>query len=170
RVEVRHPTRNLQVRVSRPLNATSEFVGYVDAYGYVDGRRCLIDWKTTAARYPDQPEGLLALDLQLTCYSWLTGEPEVAFVVFVRKRLREIQYLRATITQEQRQQFGELVQQTIHQIESGQFLPHSGIRFPQNGCTSCSYVGLCLENHQLMNPRLIRRPGEDLGWLDQLPY
>src|SRR3954466_8349812 len=170
RVEVRHPTRNLQVRVSKPLTAPSEFVGYVDAYGYVDGRRCLIDWKTTAARYPDQPEGLLALDPQLACYSWLTGEPEVAFVVFVRKRMPEIQYLRCTITDEQRAEFGVLVKDTVTQIEAGLFLPHSGIRFPQNPCTSCSYVGLCLNDEALVSRRLLRNGGGELGWLDELEY
>src|SRR3954465_2759954 len=144
RVEIRYPARNLQVRVSKPLSPTSEFVGYVDAYGFVDGRRCLIDWKTTGARSPDQPEGLLALDLQLASYSWLTGESEVSFVVFVRKRTPEIQYLRSTITEEQRREFGELVEDTISQIEAAQFLPRPGIRFPQNGCTSCPYLGLCL--------------------------
>jgi CRISPR/Cas system-associated exonuclease Cas4 (RecB family) len=170
RVRIPQPQRNLQLKVVRPLAGTNDFVGYIDAIGELDGVRTVIDWKTTTARYPEEPKGLLALDPQLVCYSWLTGEPEVAFVVFVRKRLREIQYLRATISDEQRQQFGELVEQTIRQIESGQFLPHSGIRFPQNGCTSCSYVGLCLGNQPLIDHRLIRRPGEDLGWLDQLDY
>ncbi len=113
RVEIRCPSRNLQIKVSRPLSATSQFVGYIDAFGYVDLTRCVIDWKTTAARYPEQPEGLLALDPQLACYSWLTGKSEVAFVVFVRKRMPEIQYLRATITEEQRQQFGCIVQDAV---------------------------------------------------------
>jgi hypothetical protein len=136
RVDIRYPKRNLQIKVSRPLSAMSQFVAYIDAFGYLDATRCIIDWKTTAARYPDEPDGLLALDPQLACYSWLTGEPDVAFVVFVRKRLPEIQYLRSTITEEQRREFGQLIQDTVAQIEAGQFLPHSGIRFPQNGCTS----------------------------------
>src|SRR5919109_3810214 len=131
RVEIRYPKRNLQIKVSKALSATSQFVGYIDALGTVDCTRCVIDWKTTAARYPDQPEGLLALEPQLACSSWLTGEPEVAFVVFVRKRLPEIQYLRSTITDEQRREFGQLVEDTIPQIEAAQFLPRSGIRFPQ---------------------------------------
>jgi hypothetical protein len=38
----------------------------------------------------------------------MTGIPEVAQVVFVRKRLVEVQYLRTTITDEQRQEFGHL--------------------------------------------------------------
>jgi hypothetical protein len=170
RVEIRHPKRNLQIKISRPLSATSQFVGYIDAFGYVDATRCVIDWKTTAARYPDQPEGLLALDPQLACYSWLSGESEVAFVVFVRKRLPEIQYLRSSISDEQRREFGQLVEDTVSQIEAAQFLPRSGIRFPQNGCTSCPYLGLCLQNQPLVDSKLERRPGGDLGWLDELEY
>jgi hypothetical protein len=170
RVEIRYPKRNLQIKVSRPLSANSQFVGYIDALGYLDLTRCVIDWKTTAARYPDQPEGLLALDPQLACYSWLTGEPEVAFVVFVRKRLPEVQYLRATITEEQRRDFGCLVEDSVAQIEAAQFLPHPGIRFPQNGCTSCSFAGLCLQNQSLIDTKLLRRPGGDVGLFDELDY
>jgi hypothetical protein len=170
RVEIRSPKRNLQIKVSRALTATSQFVGYIDALGYLDATRSVIDWKTTAARYPDQPEGLLALDPQLACYSWLTGEPEVAFVVFVRKRIPEIQYLRTTISDQQRREFGQLVVDTVAQIEAAQFLPHPGIRFPQNGCTSCSFVGLCLENQSLIDHRLLRRPGGDVGLFDDVEY
>ena len=114
---------------------------------------------------------MLALDPQLVCYSWITGISEVAQVVFVRKRLVEVQYLRTTITDEQRREFGQLVQDTIGRIEAAQFLPHSGIRFPQNPCSSCPYVGLCLGQPKLVETGLIRRPGaEQLGWLDELTY
>jgi len=170
RVQVPYPARNLQVRVSKRLSPHTEFVGYIDAYGVVDGRRCLIDWKTTGARYPGEPASLLSLDPQLACYSWLTGQSEVAFVVFVRKRMPEIQYMRCTISDQQQQEFGELVQDTIAQIEAGLFLPHSGIRFPQNPCTSCSFVGLCLNEQPLVEHRLVRSGGGDLGWLDELEY
>jgi hypothetical protein len=101
----------------------------------------------------------------------MTGISEVAQVVFVRKRLVEVQYLRTTITDEQRQEFGRLVEGTIRRIESADFLPHSGIRFPQNPCSSCPYVGLCLAKQELIDAALVRRPGaEDLGWLDELAY
>jgi hypothetical protein len=99
----------------------------------------LLEWKTTSSRYPEEPAGLLMLDPQLVCYSWITGIAEVAQVVFVRKRLVEVQYLRTTITEEQRAEYGQLVEDTIRRIESAQFLPHSGVRFPQNPCTSCSF-------------------------------
>jgi PD-(D/E)XK nuclease superfamily len=170
RVQVRYPRRNLQVRVSKPISPYSEFTGYIDAYGDVDGRRCLLDWKTTGARYPNEPAGLLALDPQLACYSWLTGEPEVSFVVFVRKKMPEIQYMRCTITQQQRDDFGALVRDTVAQIEAGLFLPHSGIRFPQNPCTSCSFVGLCLNDESMVNRMLVRNGGGELGWLDEVEF
>ena len=86
-----------------------------------------------------------------------------------RKRFSEIQYLKTTISDQQRRDFGELVEATVSQIEAGQFAPHSGIRFPQNGCVSCAQLGLCLGNQQLVETKLIRQPGaSDLDWLDLL--
>jgi hypothetical protein len=171
RVRIRQPRRSLQIKFTRPISVHNEFVAYIDAIGKLDGNGCLLEWKTTSSRYPEEPEGLLALDPQLVCYSWITGISDVAQVVFVRKRLVEIQYLRTTITAEQRHEFGHLVDDTIKRIESAEFLPHSGIRFPQNPCSSCPYVGLCLDRRDLVEAALVRRPGaEDLGWLDELSY
>jgi hypothetical protein len=79
---------------------------------------------------------LLSLDPQLICDSWISGIPEVALVVFARKHVPEIQYLRASISEEQRREFGRLVETTIGQIEAAQFVSHGGIRFPQNGCVA----------------------------------
>ena len=169
RVQIRSPKRNLQVKLTRSLPCGGDFVSYVDAIGEVDGMKCIIDWKTTTSRYPEQPEGLLALDPQLVCYSWMAGISEVALVVFVRKNAPEIQYLTTTIDEGQCREFGQLVETTVNQIEAGQFLPHSGIRFPQNGCVSCSHLGMCLGDQQLVDSKLIRRPGANsLDWLDEL--
>jgi hypothetical protein len=171
RIRIRQPRRNLQIKFMRPISGNNEFVAYVDAIGTLDGTGCLLEWKTTASRYAEEPDGLLALDPQLVCYSWITGISEVAQVVFVRKRLVEVQYLRTTITDGQRREFGQLVSDTIQRIEAAQFLPHSGIRFPQNPCSSCPYVGLCLGQQKLVETGLVRRPGaEQLGWLDELAY
>ncbi|MGA8554879.1 MAG: PD-(D/E)XK nuclease family protein [Candidatus Acidiferrales bacterium] len=140
RVCISRPEKNMQVKLTQALPGNHEFVAYIDALGELDGARCVIDWKTTASRYTEEPEGLLALDPQLICYSWITGIPDVALVVFVRKNHPEIQYLRATISEEQRQGYGRLVETAVAQIGAGQFLPHSGIRFPQNGCVSCPHL------------------------------
>jgi hypothetical protein len=170
RVRVPWPRRNLQIKFTRRMGQNN-FVSYIDSIGRLDGTRCVLEWKTAAARYPEEPEGLLVLDPQLVCYSWMTGIAEVAQVVFVRKRLVEIQYLRTTFTEAQREEFGQLAEDTIQRIEAAEFMPHSGIRFPQNPCSSCPYVGLCLGRQELADTSLVRRPGaEDLGWLDELNF
>ena len=169
RIRIRQPRRNMQTKLVRPLSNGNEFVAYVDAIGQLDGARRLLEWKTTSARYPEQPEGLTSLDLQLVCYSWISGISDVAIVAFVRKRVPEIQYLLASITEEQRREFGQMVDTAVGQIETAQFLPRPGIRFPQNGCVSCAHLGLCLGNEPLIGTKLIRQPGaSDLDWLDVL--
>ena len=169
RILIPEPKHNLQVKIQRDLPDGNQFVAYLDAIGELDGVRSLIDWKTTSSRYVEEPEGLLSLDPQLLCYSWLTGMSEVAFVVFVRKNYPEIQYLRASITEDQRTEFGKLVASTIDQIQTAQFPSHSGIRFPQNGCVSCPHLGLCLGDQKLIEANLIRSAGgNDLAWLDEL--
>ncbi len=150
RVKIHRPLENLQVKITRGLPGENEFISYIDAIGELDGKQCLIDWKTTASRYPDEPEGLLSLDPQMICYSWISGIQDVALVVFVRKSVPEIQYLKTSITDEQRSEYARLVETTVKQIESGQFPSHSGIRFPQNGCVGCSSSG-----------SLSRQPGID---------
>ena len=170
RVRIRRPRSNQQIQVTRNLGSGNQFVAYIDAIGELDGIPCVLEWKTTSARYPDEPSGLAALDPQLICYSWMTGIYEVAQVVFVRKRLVEVQYLRATITEEHRQEFASLVEDTVKRIESGLFLPHSGIRFPQNPCTTCPFLGLCLDKRDLVEAALVHKPGVDLGLFDELTY
>jgi hypothetical protein len=171
RVRIPNPNKNLQVKMTRSLPSANQFVSYIDAMGELDGERRILDWKTTTSRYPEEPEGLLSLDPQLICYSWVSGIRDVALVVFVRKRLPEIQYLKATITEPQQREFGELVASAVGQIEAGQFPPHSGIRFPTNGCMTCTHLGLCLGNQTLINAQLRRQPGaSNLDWLEHLDY
>jgi hypothetical protein len=168
-VKICRPEQDMQVKTVRSLPGGNEFVAYIDAIGELDGTQCLIDWKTTASRYSEEPTGLLSLDPQMICYSWISGIPDVAVVVFVRKSIPEIQYLKASITDEQRREYGRLVETTVGQIQSSQFPPHSGIRFPQNGCVSCSHLGLCLDRPELVAANLIRKPGaSDLDWLCEL--
>jgi hypothetical protein len=169
RIKLAQPDRDQQLKLARSLPGGNDFVAYIDALGSLDGGPTLLEWKTTTARYPEEPEGLLALDPQLICYSWISGIADVAVVAFVRKRFPEIQYLRATISDRQRQEFGELVEATAEQIERGCFSAHSGIRFPQNGCLNCAQLGLCLNNPRLVEAKLVRRPGaSDLDWLNDL--
>ncbi len=169
RLRIRQPRRNLQLKLTRSLPKGNEFVAYIDALGELDGNRCLIEWKNTSSRYPEEPQGLLALDPQLIAYSWVSGMVEVALVAFIRKRVPEIQYLRTRISEEQRRDYGLLVEDTVDRIEAAQFLPRSGIRFPQNGCVACACLGLCLDNKELIEAKLVRVTGaSQLDWLELL--
>jgi hypothetical protein len=155
RVRILQPQTNLQIKILRPLAGDNAFVSYVDAIGELDNELCVIDWKTSSSCYPTEPAGLCALD---------------PLVVFVRKRMPEIQYIKATISDQQRQEYGRLVEETVRQIEAAQFLQHSGIRFPQNPCVSCAYIGLCLDQREMVDFRLTRQQGAALDWLDQLAF
>jgi hypothetical protein len=170
RVQIRQPHSNQQMQFNRPLSSGNNFVSYVDAIGECDGTPCLLEWKTTSARFKEEPDGISALDPQLVCYSWMSGIDKVVQVVFVRKRLIEVQYLQATISDEQRAEFATLVDDTVRRIESGLFLPHSGVRFPQNPCTTCPFIGLCLDKPYLIEAALMRKPGVDRGLFDELIY
>ena len=105
----------------------------------------------------------------MICYSWITGIADVVLVAFLRKRLPEIQYLHTRISDRQRHEFGEQVEATIHDIRSGRFLPRSGIRFPQEACLSCPYIGFCLEQPDQVERRLVRKPGAAVwDWIYEL--
>src|SRR5215831_3234971 len=88
RFEVPQPKQNRQLKLTRAIER-NDFVAYIDAVGRLDGKPCLLEWKTTSARYAEEPAGVVALDPQLLCYSWVSGIADVAQVVFVRKRLIE---------------------------------------------------------------------------------
>jgi hypothetical protein len=170
RVRIRRPRSTQQIQFNKTLGSGNNFFAYLDAIGELDGTPCVLEWKTTSARYPEYPAGIPALHPQLVCYSWMTGIAEVAQIVFVRKRLVEVQYLRATISDEQRQEFVVLVEDTVRRIRSRLFFPHSGIRFPQNPCVACSFIGLCLGTRDLVETGLVRETGVDLGLFDELSF
>src|SRR5271157_4714815 len=80
RIHIPQPQQNLQLKVMRELPNANQFIAYVDAIGELDGARCLMDWKTTTSRYPEESAGLLTFEPQLICYSWINGISEVALV------------------------------------------------------------------------------------------
>ena len=145
RVQVRQPRRNLQIKFTRPVGENNDFVAYIDAIGKLDGKRCLLEWKTSSSRYPEEPEGLLcsgsAAGLLLVDDGHCGSRPGRIRPQAAWSRFNTCAPRSPTNSA---QEFGHLVEGTIRRIESADFLPHSGIRFPQNPCSSCPYVGLCL--------------------------
>ena len=157
RVLIEDGGTDFQVKFRRPLPMSQKhFLAYVDALGYVDGRPCLIEWKTTTQSYPQNLGRVLELDPQLVCYSWAAQWQDVSLVNFVRKKQPEIQYLRARIRKRQWKAFAQTLDLLASEIESGHFYPRSGIRYPNNQCLNCAYLGLCLRKKTLVEKKLVK--------------
>jgi len=56
RIDVNHPSRNLQIKFARQLTNGNDFVAYIDAIGRLDANHCLLEWKTTTSRYPEETQ------------------------------------------------------------------------------------------------------------------
>jgi hypothetical protein len=69
RVQIHQPMSHQQIRFTRSLSSSDSFVAFVDAVGELDSTPCVLEWKTSSARYPEEPDGIAALDAQLVCLS-----------------------------------------------------------------------------------------------------
>ena len=112
--------------------------------------------KTTTQSYPEDFGRLLELDPQLVCYFWVAQGQEVAPVNFVRKKQVEIQYLRARIRKRQWKAFEQTLDLLANEMEAGHFYPRSGIRYPNNQCPSCAYLGLYLRRKAVVEAKLAK--------------
>jgi PD-(D/E)XK nuclease superfamily len=157
RVQIEDGRTDFQVKIRRPLPLSQRhFLAYIDALGWVDGVFCLIEWKTSTQAYPGSMPRMLELDPQLVCYSWAAQKQEVCLVNFVRKKQPEVQYLHARIRKRQWQAFAQTLDMLASEMEAGHFYPRSGIRYPNNQCLNCSYLGLCLRKKKLAVEKLVR--------------
>ena len=66
RIQIRQAQRNLQIKFTRQVGGNNDFVAYIDAIGKFDGRRSLLEWKTSSSRYPEEPRRA-ALPRSSTC-------------------------------------------------------------------------------------------------------
>jgi hypothetical protein len=157
RVQIEDGRTDFQVKFRRPLSLSQRhFLAYLDALGYVDGISCLIEWKTSTQCYPSSLPRMIELDPQLVCYSWAAQKQQVCLVNFVRKKQPEIQYLHARIRKRQWRAFEQTLDLLASEMEAGHFYPRSGIRYPNNQCLNCAYLGLCLRKKALVGEKLVK--------------
>lgn len=88
---------------------------------------------------------------------------------------QEIQFLAANISEKQRFQAGEQAGRealSIYEADRADYFPqHPGIRFPSNHCIWCSYLGLCLDDQDMVAEKLVNISGvvaKEPDWLDDL--
>jgi hypothetical protein len=86
----------------------------------------------------------------------MTEIQDVCLVNFIRKKEPEIQYLHARIRKRQWKAFEKTLRTLASDIEARTFYPRSGIRYPNNQCLNCPYLGLCLHQKQLVRENLTR--------------
>ena len=157
RVQIEDARTDFQVKFRRPLSLSPKhFLAYVDALGWVDGIHCLIEWKTSTQAYPESLLRVFELDPQLVCYSWAAQKQEVCLVNFVRKKQPEIQYLHARIRTRQWKALEQTIGLLASEMEGGYFYPRSGIRYPNNQCLNCAYLGLCLRKKAMAGEKLVK--------------
>jgi putative RecB family exonuclease len=157
RVQIEDGRVDFQIKIRRALPwSERHFLAYIDAIGWVDGIHSLIEWKTSTQCYPESLPRMLELDPQLVCYSWVAQKQEVCLVNFIRKKRPEIQYLHARIRKRQWRAFSQTLDMLVSEMEAGHFYPRSGIRYPNNQCLNCGYLGLCLRQKRLVEDRLVK--------------
>lgn len=89
---------------------------------------------------------------------------------------QRLQFLAAVIPAEDREETGEIIgQQAIQISEANQrnFFPkRPGVRFPNNHCTFCSYLGLCIKDDKMVEEKLIQIDGVqkpvERDWLEDI--
>ncbi|GAB5045621.1 RecB family exonuclease [Thermodesulfovibrio sp. TK110] len=120
-----------------------EIEGKVPFWSTIDfvGKDMLLDWKTANARYSEHK---VKLDLQLTAYAYVLAETEktperVGFGVFIKKKSPEIQYLFATRTVEDLENFKKIVLKVWKDIEEEHFYKNPGV-----SCAWCDYLPICI--------------------------
>ena len=76
--------KKLQTKTEAVIREFSKynFVAYVDALGELDGTPCVLEWKTTSARYPDEPAGIPLL-IRNWFVIWMIGIDELSRSVSV---------------------------------------------------------------------------------------
>src|ERR1019366_8259244 len=59
--------RSKTVEPEQGSTVENDFVAYIDAIGNLDGQRCLLEWKTSSIRYPEEPGRRTAVSGSTAC-------------------------------------------------------------------------------------------------------
>ena len=164
------PDRDLQIKFTRPIGGSGCRLPTSTPSGNSTARPVCSSGKPARAAIRRSRKDYLSLDPQLVCYSWITGIADVAQVVFVRKSLVEVQYLRTTITADSAQSSATWWRARFGDRLSG-LSAHSGTRFPQNPVGAVRMGSLSRKATEIAR-HCCRTPprSRTLGWLDELNF
>ena len=162
-----------QEKMTLPAWAPRANLIYIaDAWVNTPRGKLLIDMKTAAASYPQEPDSYpddpekrwLALDPQLRTGCLVSGIRRVAFMVFVKTKQPRIQWLEAVVRQEYVDEINEWLHEQYERLIAKKFFRRAGWRFPSNHCGMCDVSSACLGNTALASTLLKQR--ESKGFSD----
>jgi hypothetical protein len=125
------------------------FTGIIDLVADINGKRTVVDFKTSASRY--EPHESILSD-QLTAY--FLAEPDakqVAFCVFVKTKKPKIEWFFAQRDGETLVEFLAKVSHVISEIEEERFYKRPGRQ-----CGICDFLPICLRNGKEVEETLIK--------------
>lgn len=125
------------------------FVGVIDLVADLDGKKTLVDFKTSASVYRDHE---VRLSDQLTAYQLAEPDAEqAALCVLVKTKEPKINWHTSTRSAEQLTEFLAKAELVSHEITSGHFYKRPG-----RWCTWCDYLPVCMGNTKKVEETLIR--------------
>ncbi len=113
------------------------FIGIVDLYAVLDGKRTIVDFKTASSGYEDHE---VALSDQLTAY--FLGEPEaaqVAYCVLVKTKEPRIEWHLSQRNPAHLAEFLDKVRIVAADIRAGRFYKRPG-----KHCAWCDFLPVCM--------------------------
>jgi len=145
------------------------FVVFEDASDEFDLRVILLTESQYGA-YLDAQKGVRGKALVSLKEKWA----EDGFVVNGADVTRQqIQFLATVITQQERDETGEAVGREVLEIcasnQDGFWPQRPGVRFPNNHCAWCPFLGLCIDDNTRVKDKLINittSPAPARDWLD----
>jgi Holliday junction resolvase-like predicted endonuclease len=137
-------------RLDKPL------IGEYDLVFRKGGIRTIVDWKTSAHRWP---KGKADTDLQATCYLWAEhqqgrADTQFRFDVVTKTKTPTCERHHATRAPDDFAQLGELVRVLERIVANDCFLPREG----GWGCANCPYAVACSGWHSAARPRVLIAP------------
>jgi Holliday junction resolvase-like predicted endonuclease len=136
-------------------------IGECDLIVGKGGIRTVIDWKTSARRWP---QGKADTDLQATCYLWAEKQSrhtasQFRFDVVTKAKKPTCEQHHATRSPEDFTQLGELVRVLERIVANDCFLPRTG----SWECTNCPYASACRDWHRHRARKCVRVERRELA-------
>ena len=125
------------------------FVGIIDLFAELDGKRTVIDFKTSGSTYQDHE---VILSDQLTAYQ--LAEPaaaQTALCVFVKTKEPQIEWHVSSRTGEQMTEFIDKADLVAHEIAAKHFYKRPG-----KWCSWCDYLPVCTADKRTADETLIQ--------------